>query len=66
MIDLENITNTIINGDCIEVMKSLPEGCIDLVVTSPPYSAGIKYDVYNDNTPMDEYWDINCYSPIIF
>lgn len=57
MIDLENITNTIINGDCIEVMKSLPEGCIDLVVTSPPYSAGIKYDVYNDNTPMDEYWD---------
>jgi site-specific DNA-methyltransferase (adenine-specific) len=37
-------------------MKSLPEGCIDMVVTSPPYSAGIKYDVYNDSTPMDEYW----------
>jgi len=47
MIDLKNITNTIINGDCIEVMKSLPEGCIDLVVTSPPYNANIKYDVYD-------------------
>ena len=49
-------TGKIINGDCVEVMKTLPEGCIDMVVTSPPYSAGIKYDVYNDSTPMDEYW----------
>jgi len=56
MKDLENIINTIINGDCVEVMKTLPEGCIDMVVTSPPYSAGIKYDVYNDSIPMDEYW----------
>jgi site-specific DNA-methyltransferase (adenine-specific) len=37
-------------------MKTLPEGCIDMVVTSPPYCAGIKYDVYNDSIPMDEYW----------
>lgn len=57
MIDLENITNTIINGDCIEVMKSLPEGCIDLVVTSPPYNANIKYDVYDDGLSMDDYWN---------
>jgi site-specific DNA-methyltransferase (adenine-specific) len=56
MKDLENIINTIINGDCVEVMKTLPEGCIDMVVTSPPYCAGIKYDVYNDSIPMDEYW----------
>jgi len=49
-------TGKIINGDCVEVMKTLPEGCIDMVVTSPPYSAGIKYDVYNDSIPMDEYW----------
>lgn len=57
MIDLKNITNTIINGDCIEVMKSLPEGCIDLVVTSPPYNANIKYDVYDDGLSMDDYWN---------
>jgi site-specific DNA-methyltransferase (adenine-specific) len=49
-------TGKIINGDCVEVMKTLPEGCIDMVVTSPPYCAGIKYDVYNDSIPMDEYW----------
>lgn len=50
-------TGKIINGDCVEVMKTLPEGCIDLVVTSPPYGANIKYDVYDDGIPMDEYWE---------
>ena len=50
-------TGKIINGDCIEVMKTFPEGSIDLLVTSPPYGVNIKYDVYNDSIPMDEYWD---------
>ena len=25
------------NGDCIEVMKQIPDGSVDLVVTDPPY-----------------------------
>ena len=29
--------NQIICGDCLEVMKELPDKCIDLTVTSPPY-----------------------------
>lgn len=48
-------TNKIINGDCIEVMKTLPEGCIDLVVTSPPYGVGIDYDVHQDDVEFDQY-----------
>lgn len=48
-------TNRIINGDCIEVMKTFPESCIDLVVTSCPYGVGIKYDVHNDDIPFEEY-----------
>jgi site-specific DNA-methyltransferase (adenine-specific) len=50
-------TNKIITGDCIDVMKTLPEGCVDLVCTSPPYGVNVKYDVYDDTIPMDEYWD---------
>ena len=49
-------TGKIINGDCIKVMKTLSDGCIDLVVTSPPYNCGIKYDIHIDELPMDEYW----------
>lgn len=30
--------NRIIQGDCLEVMKTLPDNSFDLVVTSPPYN----------------------------
>ena len=50
-------TQKIINGDCIDVMSKLPENCIDLMVTSPPYNVGIEYDTHNDRLVMDEYWD---------
>ena len=48
--------NKIINGDCIEVMKTIPEGLVDLVVSSPPYNVGISYDTHIDDIQMDEYW----------
>jgi site-specific DNA-methyltransferase (adenine-specific) len=50
-------TGKIINGDCVEVMKTLPEGCIDLLVTSPPYNVNVSYDVYDDGRSMDDYWE---------
>jgi len=50
-------TNKIINGDCVKVMSEMPEGSIDLIVTSPPYNCSIKYDTYDDTLSMDEYWD---------
>jgi site-specific DNA-methyltransferase (adenine-specific) len=50
-------TGKIINGDCVEVMKSLPDGCIDLLCTSPPYNVNVSYDVYDDGRSMDDYWE---------
>ncbi len=35
---LENYKNKIICGDCIEIMKTIPQKSIDLIVTSPPYN----------------------------
>ena len=35
---LEEYLNKIINGDCLEVLRKLPNESIDLVVTSPPYN----------------------------
>lgn len=34
---LKDIKNRIVNGDNVQLMKKMPENCIDLVVTSPPY-----------------------------
>ena len=52
---MEKKIKTIINGDCIEVMKTLDEGSIDLIVTSPPYGVGIDYDVHQDDMIWEEY-----------
>ena len=54
---IENYINRVINGDTIDVMSEMPEGWVDLVVTSPPYNVGIAYDVHNDEIVMDEYWE---------
>jgi site-specific DNA-methyltransferase (adenine-specific) len=48
-------TGKIINGNCIEEMSKLPECCVDLIVTSPPYGVGIEYDVHNDDMEIEEY-----------
>jgi site-specific DNA-methyltransferase (adenine-specific) len=52
----ENYINKVINGDCIEVMREMPESFVDLVVSSPPYNVGISYDTHIDNTNMEDYW----------
>jgi site-specific DNA-methyltransferase (adenine-specific) len=54
--NIEETLNQIINGDCVEVMSKLSEGSIDLIVTSPPYNCGIKYDTYIDTLNMEDYW----------
>jgi site-specific DNA-methyltransferase (adenine-specific) len=51
----ENYLGKIVNGDCIEVMKTMEEGSVDLIVTSPPYGVGIDYDVHDDDMVWEQY-----------
>ena len=37
--------NTIIQGNALEVLKTLPDECIDMVVTSPPYWQLRTYEI---------------------
>jgi len=32
------VFNKIVQGDCLEVMRQLPDNSIDLIITSPPYN----------------------------
>lgn len=34
-------SNKILHGDCLQLMKDIPDGSVDLIVTDPPY--GINY-----------------------
>lgn len=40
-----DIINTIIQGDCLEVLKTLPAESVNCVITSPPYWALRDYGV---------------------
>lgn len=42
-------------GDCLEVMKSIPDKSIDAVITDPPYNVGYKYNSHKDNLTEIEY-----------
>ncbi len=45
--------NQIFLGDSMELLNSLPDECVDLIVSSPPYNLGKEYeakqalDIYN-------------------
>ncbi len=41
--------------DCVEGMARLPDGDVDLVVTSPPYNLGIRYRKYSDRQDRQSY-----------
>ncbi|CUI57445.1 site-specific DNA-methyltransferase [Cognatishimia activa] len=53
--------NTILDGDCIEVMNSLPENSVDLIFADPPYNLQLKGDLHRpDNSKVDavdDEWD---------
>lgn len=57
MIFPENFVNQIVCGDCLELMKMMPDNSVDLVVCSPPYNTSKSYKTYSDNLPIADYHD---------
>jgi site-specific DNA-methyltransferase (adenine-specific) len=51
------ILNKILNCDCLDGFKQIPDNSIDLVLTSPPYNLDISYKDYNDKRPIDSYYE---------
>lgn len=50
----DDFINQIICGDCLEVMKKIPDGAVDLVLTDPPYgTTACKWDSI---IPLDLLW----------
>lgn len=45
----------VLQGDCLARLAEIPDGSIDVVVTSPPYNLGIAYRSYDDRRPRAEY-----------
>ena len=52
---IQKMKHKIIIGDCRDVMKSIPDNSIDMIITSPPYNIGKDYKVFKENLSIKEY-----------
>ncbi|MCI5060450.1 MAG: site-specific DNA-methyltransferase [Alphaproteobacteria bacterium] len=53
--------DTILKGDCVKHMKSLPKGSVDLIFADPPYNLQLGGDLHRPNNSkvdaVDDHWD---------
>ena len=53
--------NQILEGDCIEVLQTLPERSVDLIFADPPYNLQLRGELYRPNQTrvdgVDDAWD---------
>jgi site-specific DNA-methyltransferase (adenine-specific) len=53
--------NSILHGDCIENLKSLPKNSVDLIFADPPYNLQLRHDLYRPNmtkvNAVNDGWD---------
>jgi len=47
--------NQIIHGDCLNVLKNIPNEYVNLIVTDPPFNIGKNYKSYKDRMKKEEY-----------
>ena len=59
--DINLPLNKILNGDCVEIMDSLPAESIDLVFADPPYNLQLKGELHRPDhsvvDAVDNSWD---------
>jgi DNA modification methylase len=53
--DFSDLTTTLMHGDCLERMKEIPDGSVDMVLTDPPYgTTACKWDSI---IPLEPMWE---------
>lgn len=45
----------VIQGDCLETLKSIPDNSIDVCFADPPFNLDKKYSKYDDQRSLEEY-----------
>ena len=55
MSKIDKYTNQIIQGDCLELFKDIPDNSVDMTFADPPFNLKKKYTSYNDSLEFQEY-----------
>ena len=54
---IDKYANRIIQGDCLELLKTLPDESIDIAFADPPFNLKKSYRSHNDHLELQEYLD---------
>jgi len=52
---IDKYINQILQGDCLEIMKNIPDDAVDISFADPPFNLGKKYNGYRDNKEFHAY-----------
>lgn len=54
--EVPSIANKLVNGDCLETLKTLPPNSVDFAFTDPPYNLRKAYAGYSDDLAILDYF----------
>jgi site-specific DNA-methyltransferase (adenine-specific) len=54
---MENYINNIIQGDCLALLKTMPDNSVDMTFADPPFNLKKGYNSYKDKLALQEYLD---------
>ena len=54
-IDMSNVINRLFEGDCLEYMKEIPDGSVDMILCDLPY--GMTQSKWDSYIPLDKLWE---------
>ncbi|MHB0987703.1 MAG: DNA-methyltransferase [Bellilinea sp.] len=52
----QELTDTVLNGDCLEKLRTIPDNSIDFAFVDPPYNLKKKYSGYSDDLDIQQYF----------
>jgi site-specific DNA-methyltransferase (adenine-specific) len=52
---LSDFLDRVIEGDCLAILRQLPDECVDMAFADPPFNLGKSYDRYRDRKRLEEY-----------
>ena len=54
---IDNFTNNIFQGDCLDLFRNIPDNSVDVTFADPPFNLKKNYTSYGDSLEFQEYLD---------
>lgn len=59
--EYKNQLTTVMHGDCLQILPTIPDESVDLIFADPPYNIGKRFSEFKDTWPTDLDYASWCY-----